>query len=142
MEVTMQYSNTSFSFKKWIILTLLILLAVTGGLALSHATKHRGDAITTRNCIDKNGVDLSYFKTDTRNVQLCFIGLDATGKFTALGIRVLEKINGKWEELTSYMNRDITTLEGAVGYADMDMGSYGYISFVKDAYKAVLTIFQ
>ena len=133
--VTMEYTKTP---KFSLLPVLIILLAVTGGLLISHGVaKHRMDAVLTRNCLDKYGIDFSYFKTDTRNVQLCLIEPKEDG-FYALGIRVLEKINGKWEELTAYVNRNITTIDGAIDYMEVDMGKYGYVSFIRDVYKGLL----
>jgi hypothetical protein len=116
-----------------------IVMILTGGDSISHAAiKHGVDAMSTNLCLDKNGADLIYNKTDTRKVQLCFIGLDESGKFKKLGIRVLEKISGKWEEITRFSNDNITNVNDAVGFAENDMGKYGWIDYVKDSWKMMI----
>lgn len=127
-------------------LFMLFLLIVVGGMALyllgankvSHADKHKEEAVITQNCIDKNGADIIYEKSEDRKVQLCFIDLNKDGTFKGLGIRVLEKIKGEWQELTAYIEENITTVEQAIGYADVDKGKYGMINFVKDSWKGFI----
>jgi hypothetical protein len=135
MSYTQSYNP---NIKRFVVLLLIIVLIITGGTAISHATtKHNEAAIVARNCIDRHGMDMFYFKSDDRGVQLCFINLNGTS-FEFLGIRVLEKINGKWEELTAYINEDVTTVDQAISFAEQDFGRYGWIDYVKTCWKSFL----
>lgn len=136
MQATMAYSNErehKRSGPSFILIMLIIALIITGGYAVSHAVeKHKEEAIATRDCIDRGGADIVYFKTDDRAVQLCLI----PGR--GLGIRPMEKIKGVWQELTGYINQDVTSIDGALGYAEQDMGKYGWISYIKQIYGIVI----
>jgi len=132
--------NSGTGFGKFFLLSFIVIVLITGGVALSHGVaKHGNDALSTRDCMDKNGVDMAYFKTDNRKIQLCFIGLNNDGSFKELGIRVVEKIKGKWQELTAFTNKDITTFDQAIRFAESDMGKYGYLDYIKDIWKVLIT---
>jgi hypothetical protein len=133
---------TVFDAKSLFILALLavtaffVLAAKNGNLVndvqnismtISHAeAKHGEDAVEARQCFENgHGADVYYYKTDTRSVGLCVI----PGK--GLAIRVFEKINQKWEEITAYIKEGEFTKDAALSFADNDMGTYGYISYIK-----------
>jgi hypothetical protein len=93
----------------------------------SHAEiKHKDEALLARNCLDKNGPNIIYNKSDTRKVRLCLMP-DKSG----LAIQVLDLIDKKWEEITAYVNPSVDDLNGALGYAEEDMGKYGWIAWQK-----------
>jgi hypothetical protein len=95
--------------------------------ALSHGNeKHKDEAATARECFDKNGHDVVYKKSDTRAVRLCLLP-----KNEGMAIQVVERINGAWEEITAYIDRNYISMEEALGYADTDKGTYGMILFTK-----------
>ena len=99
---------------------------------ISHGeTKHGGDSELARSCIKKYGADLTYSRDDTRRITLCLI---TDGK-VGLAVQVVEKIQGKWQELTAFCNWDVTTIEAAIGFAEQDMGKYGMFTFVKEVWK-------
>jgi hypothetical protein len=126
-------------------LLLLIVFTLTCGTAISHAvSKHKEDALAARDCIDKQGADFTYVKGDNENrkVQLCFIDLDpVTNTFKRLAIRVVEKFGNSTEELTAYTNKEITTLEKAIEYIEMDAGRYGFIDYIKPCWIKLISPF-
>jgi hypothetical protein len=133
MEGTMVYHQTSFNPGKLLFFLMVITLIITGGLRLSHGvSKHHEDAEVARACIDSKGADLVYQKEiENRRVQLCMTPL-------GLGIRVMELIDGKWEELTSFLNRNITTIEEMISFAECDKTTYGLFTYVRMEIKNIL----
>jgi hypothetical protein len=102
---------------------------------LSHGpSKHEGDSELARSCIEKYGADLTYAKDDMRRIQICLI---TDGK-VGIAIQVLEKIQGKWQELTSFCNWDITDINTVIGFVEEDMGKYGWITYVKEIWKGLI----
>jgi hypothetical protein len=110
------------------ILVLFLLFCIAMGMMMisfnvSHGDiKHLSDAELARQC--NKLPDLRYEKIEAtkgdKRINLCLI--DKVG----LGIQVLAKIGGKWEEITSYINHQILTPEELISYAESDMGKYGY----------------
>jgi hypothetical protein len=120
-----------------------IVFTLTCGTAISHAlTKHKEDAIAARDCIDKNGPDFTYVKSldEDRKVQLCFIGLNpVTSTFQRLAIRVLQRMkDGSTEEITAYTNSEVTTIEKAIEYIEVDAGKYGFIDYIKPIWLTIV----
>jgi hypothetical protein len=102
---------------------------------LSHGdSKHGEDADIARTCIEKYGADLTYARDDVRRIQICLI---TDGK-VGIAVQVLEKIQGKWQELTSFCNWDITTIQEVAGFVEEDMGKYGWITYVKEIWKGMI----
>ena len=97
------------------LIAIVVLAAIAVGQSYSHAdTKHVSDAEIIRNACNGSGFYKTWLNPDGRFVQTCFVG-------NRIGFRVLEKINGRYEEITAYF-RD--RLEG--------MGRAGIEQWAKD----------
>jgi len=144
METTLGYSNYSERKQKsnYKIILLLILL-ITGGFNVYHGiVKHSEDANKVLNCLDKNGPELSYNKPDDIKVSLCWINekdKDGNDK-NVLGIHVQAKVLGKLENITSFINRNISTQYDMISFAEEDMGNYGWFSYAKEYMRTIVEI--
>ena len=135
---SLTYRQSDNGLKSFFLIIMAVIIVFIGYNVTHAVSKHKQEAIDTRICIENNGPDLTYYKSDSRKVQLCFINLDKDGNFEKLGIRPFEKIKGIWQELTAYTNEDITTFDTAIRYAEGDMGKYGWIDFVKSIWKSLI----
>jgi hypothetical protein len=144
-KIAYNYGGSSKSNLPLMFILFSIVFTLTCGTAISHAvSKHQEDALAARDCIDKQGVDFTYVKGDNedRKVQLCFIDLDpVTGTFKRLAIRVVQKIGNSTEELTAYTNKEITTLQKAIEYIELDAGKYGFIDYIKPCWQGIISKF-
>jgi len=111
METARRY-NSSLLILIFIVIAVFSSMFVFQGIRtlkisfnITHApVKHTGDFNRVRNsCNDPNNL-LAIITKDTwfidRKVIYCMVGKD-------LGIWVFDKINGKWEEITAYVIRDV-----------------------------------
>ncbi len=144
METTMGYSGYSerkqkSNFK----ITLLLIMLIAGRFNIYHGVvKHSEDANKVLNCLNQNGPELSYNKPDDLKVSLCWIkeknqkGEDQN----VLGIHVQAKIAGKLENITSFINRNISTQYDMISFAEEDMGNYGWFSYAKEYLRTIVEI--
>ena len=89
-------------------------------------------------CFENSNLKLTYAKSfnEDRRVNLC-LSLN-----NYLAIQVLEKIGGKWHEITKYVNFNLTSIDDMIDYFVTDSGKYGYITYLSDIMKQfVLSIF-
>ena len=139
MEMTLDRPAVSYGnngFPKSILFGILIVMVVVG--VISHAVlKHKDDAALSLDCFENNPrLKITVVKPDNENrrVELCLI----EDKYMA--IRVSEKINGKFEELTRYIDRSYKTVDKMIDYAEVEMGKYGWMDYISDAVKPFLVI--
>ncbi len=134
---------------KWVIpLILLLVLAwnliVVEKQLVDHGfTKHGMDSIAATSCLNKQGPDLVYRKgiDNNRAVSLCLIpDPQDPKKIKNLGVVVKEFLSGKWQPITSYTIDDINTIDGAINYAEGDMGQWGYIDYLKAIWRGKFNI--
>lgn len=114
-----------------IILSLILVLIVVG--AISHAvSKHSLDAVIAKNCFDKYGNSIVVVKPENNNrrIELCLLP-DDNGLFKGMAIRVSEKVDGYFQEITRYMDYNIKTINGMIDYAECEAGSWGWLDFIK-----------
>lgn len=123
------FKITFFFIKKPLL--LLILLALVLVTVVSHAEKHKHEAEEARSCIEKNGPDL-VVRTDNKAVSYCVL---PSGK--GIGVVVKKFIDGKWQEITSYINHTGNDINTIAGLAEQDSQPYGWISFIKDCYTTI-----
>lgn len=121
---------------------LLLIVFITGGFGLYHGFKHGADSIATMNCIDKQGADIIYHKPDDLIISLCFFEeINRDGKKqNVLGIHVQAKVAGKLENITSFINREITSIEDMITFAENDMTQYGYFTFAKEYLRSIIQV--
>jgi hypothetical protein len=129
-------SSFKFPFGGLLFIVFLIVMAAI----VSHAlTKHYEDSIVAQYCLDNHPeLKLTVVKPDNNNrkVELCLI--PGENGFTGMAIRVMEKIDGKYEELTKYVNWDIKTIEGLIAYAESEACNWGWFSFIGYLIKTVI----
>lgn len=142
MEATLSYTNddNGKGFRNFL---LFILLAVAGGFSVYHGViKHGLDAQKVLNCMDKNGPELSYDKPDDLKVSLCWVEElnDKGEKQKVLGVHVQAKVGGKLENITSFINREVTNQWDMIAFAEQDMGNYGYWSYAKEYLRTIIHV--
>lgn len=105
------------------------IMPITSGSEIDHANKHGLDAELAEKCFNSKGTDLTYDKLGDKKIDLC---LTEEG----LAIRVCAKkgLFG-WCQITEYFDRNIKTIEDAIGYAEQDKGDYGTWSYLKDCWR-------
>ncbi len=110
---TTTYERTGdFSLKLFFLFLLLIVLAATIGITISHAVlKHGNDAITVRNCIDNGNPTSLYQASKSKFFQICMIDP------TTFGIRVIKKTGGnRYEEVTAYIKNTLKSFDDVLQY--------------------------
>jgi hypothetical protein len=91
--------------------------------AKSHAAeKHSADAVAVRQCLDDYGSMHIFFNPNSkRYANICFM---PDGKY---GIRIVEEVNGKMQEVTAFVKEKLKTWQ--------QMGRYlengGYTNMIK-----------
>jgi hypothetical protein len=107
---------------------------------IEHALEKHGpeqEALAEK-CFNESNLKFTYAKSfnEDRRVNLCL----NMGNF--LAIQVVEKIGGKWHQITKYCNFDLKTIDDMIDYFVVDSGKYGYITYLSDAMKEfILSIF-
>lgn len=140
-------ANTGFNFggffKFCLILLLLFSIAmIVIGSSVDHGlAKHKSDSVLADSCLDGNTPALYKIvvvKPDNNNrkVELCMIE-DGIGGFMGMAIRVSEKINGQVHKITSYVDRNYTTLNSMIDYAECEASNWGYFDYVSTLVKAL-----
>jgi hypothetical protein len=98
-------------------LLALVLAAVVVGTLYSHAiARHAQDAVNARRCFDERGNSQRWYNPFRDNYVLVCVEGDN------LYLRVVRRIRGKLEELTSYRKDGYHTLEDLGKYLD-DQGA-------------------
>lgn len=147
MEATMQYHNNSGGFPTKLVLLVLVLLVMAGGYVfiqtqegITHSVKH-SDSALAQSCFDKYGTDFTYAKEDEqKRVEFCMVPLPNSkepGRFERAALRVSVKIKGQWIEITKFTDSRFTSIQTAMDFAEEDMGTHGYFTFVKGVWKAM-----
>lgn len=87
----------------WLIIAALLIVV---GLSVSHGFERHGQyAIAVRNCISNGGTIQRWHNPETgRIARICQL------EETVFGIQIIEKIDGKWQEITAFVKRKMTRL--------------------------------
>lgn len=110
MVCTKTFGAPKSNFK--LVLFLVVLASV--GLIYSHCVKHSLGNVVSQ-CADSGKIISTFKVSSDKFIQVCDISQDTIYKF---GFRILERINGKLEEITAYPKEYFKTYTDVIKYMD------------------------
>jgi hypothetical protein len=127
-----------FKFPKVFLFLLAVGLMLLIGINISHGfTKHWDTYDSAKNCFNNNGAQLIIRSEEWPEKAKLYCLIPGEG----IAIQVVKLINGKWEEITSY----VTKIENAneinlIEFVESDMGKYGYYNYVSPALQELIIV--
>lgn len=97
--VSASYPNRAASAGPFLLMVIFLAAIGAVGLAISHGVERHGEAaLTVRNCLNRGGEIQRWQNENTgRIARVCQIGPET------FGIQIIEEIEGRWEEITSFI---------------------------------------